>query len=304
MHISIFGFDPSRAAASPTSLDTIRAQIERANRQGFSGYWLPQVTGLEALTVLAATGSGVDMPMGVTGVPVYTRHPVALAQQALTVNKALDGNLTLGVGASHRAVVERVWGRSFDRPVSYMAEYLEILLLLLEEREAYMKGKRVVMRGELDIEGPSCPVMIAALGPLMLELAGKAAAGTITWMTGLKTIRDFTVPTINDAAEAAGRNAPKVVVGLPVCVTDDIEGARERATALLGKEERAPSFKNMLDREGLSGAGEICVIGSEDHVSEMLAGYFAAGATSILAAPTGSDDEIERTWEHLAALAT
>ncbi len=302
MEISIFGVDLSRNAASATSLDTIRAQIERASHQGFSGYWLPQAAGLDALTVLAAVGSGVDMPMGVAVVPVYTRHPVALAQQALTVNKALNGNLTLGVGASHRVFVERVWGQSFDRPVSYMAEYLEILLLLLEERQAYMRGKRVVMRGDLDIEGPACPVMIAALGPRMLELAGRAAAGTVTWMAGLKTIRDFVVPTIKDAAESAGRSAPDVVVGLPVCVTDDIEGARGRATALLSKEEQASSYKNMLDREGLSGAGEICVIGSEDEVSEKLAAFFTAGATSILAAPIGTGDEIERTWEALAAL--
>lgn len=302
MEISIFDVDPSRAAASATSLDTIRARIQRADHQGISGYWLPQAAGLDALTVLAAAGSGVDLPMGVAVVPVYTRHPVALAQQALTANKALDGNLTLGVGASHRVFVERVWGQSFDRPVYYMAEYLEILQLLLEDRQAYMKGKRLVMRGELDIEGPACPVMIAALGSRMLELAGRAAAGTVTWMAGPKTIRDFIAPTINEAAAAAGRDAPEVAVGLPVCVTDDIEGARARATELLSKEEQASSYKNMLDREGLSGAGEICIIGNEDHVSERLAAFFSAGATSILAAPTGTGDEIERTWELLASL--
>lgn len=302
MQISIFGVDPSRPAASATSLDAIRAQIERADGQGFSGYWLPQATGMDALTVLAAAGSGADMPMGVAVVPVYTRHPVALAQQALTVNKALDGNLTLGVGASHRVFVERVWGQSFDRPVDYMAEYLEILQLLLEERQAYMRGKRLVMRGELDIEGPACPVMVAALGPRMLELAGKAAAGTITWMAGPKTIHDFVAPTINDAAEAAGRRAPEVLAGLPVCVTDDIDGARARATALLSKEEQASSYKKMLDREGLSGAGEICIIGSEGQVADRLGAFVEAGATGILAAPTGTAEEVERTWVALEAL--
>ena len=194
MEISIFGVDPSRAAASTTSLDTIRAQIQRADRQGFSGYWLPQATGLDSMTALAATASGADIPVGVAVVPVYTPHPVALAQQALTANEALDGRLTLGVGSSHRVFVERVWGLSFDNPVSYMAEYLEILLLLLNERQAYMRGRRLVMRGQLDLDGPACPVMIAALGPRMLELAGRMAAGTITWMAGPKTIRDFIAP--------------------------------------------------------------------------------------------------------------
>jgi F420-dependent oxidoreductase-like protein len=240
--------------------------------------------------------------MGVAVIPIYTRHPVAMAQQALTVNKVLNGNLALGVGASHRVFVERVWGGSFDQPVSYMAEYLEILLLLLEERRAYMRGKRIVMRGELDIEGSACPVMVAALGPRMLELAGRVAAGTITWMAGLRTIKEFTAPAINEAAAAAGRSAPNVVVGLPVCVTDDIDGARARATDLLSKEEQASSYKKLLDREGLSGAGEMCIIGSEASVADQLAAFLEAGATSILAAPTGTSEEIERTWELLASL--
>ena len=257
---------------------------------------------MDALTTLAAAGSGVDLPMGVAVVPVYTRHPVALAQQALTVNKALGGNLTLGVGASHQVLVERVWGESFDHPVTYMAEYLEILQLLLEERQAYMKGKRLVMRGELDIDGPACPVMIAALGPRMLELAGSAAAGTVTWMAGPKTIRDFIAPTIKAAAAAAGRGAPEVAVGVPVCVTDDVERARARAVEMLRKEEQASSYKRMLDREGVSSGGEICIVGNEDHVSEALAALFTAGATSVLAVPLGTGDEIERTWELLAAL--
>ena len=304
MEISIFGLDLSRDAAAETCLDTIRAQIERASREGLRGYWLPQAIGLDALTALAAVGRGVDMPLGAGVVPVYTRHPVVMAQQALTLNKALAGNLILGLGTSHRAFVERVWGQSFDRPADYMAEYVEILLLLLEERQAYVKGKRVVMRGELDIDGPACEVMIAALGPRMLELAGRMAAGTVTWMAGLKTIRDFTVPTINEAAAAAGRSAPTVAVGLPVCVTDDIAGANARATAMLGKEEQAASYKNMLDREGLSSAGEICIVGNEDRVSQQLAAFFAAGATTVLAAPIGTDDEIERTWELLALLSS
>ena len=303
MEISIFDVDPSRAAASTTSLDTIRARIQRAARHGFSGYWLPQATGLDALTALAAAGTGVDLPMGTAVVPVYNRHPVALAQQALTTNQALGGNLTLGVGASHRVFVERIWGQSFDRAVDYVAEYLEILQLLLEERKAYMKGKRLIMRGELDVEGPACPVLVAALGPRMLKLAGTAAAGTVTWMAGPKTVRDFVAPTINEAAAIAGRNAPAVAVGLPVCVTDDLDGARARAAVLLDKEAQASSYKHMLDREGLSSAGEICVLGNEDHVSEKLAAVFTAGATAVLAAPIGADDEIERTWDLLASLA-
>lgn len=302
MNIAMCGMDLYRNGGCPESLDTIREHVQRAHSGGFNGYWLPQTNSMDALTILASVGSGVDVPMGVAVVPVYTRHPVALAQQALTVNKALNGNLTLGVGASDRFIVERVWGQSFDRPVAYMSEYLEILLLLLEEREAYMRGKRVFMRGELDIEGPACSVIMAALGPRMLELAGRVAAGAMTWMTGPKTIRDFTVPTINKAAEAAERDAPEVIVSLPVCVTDDAEGAKALANELLAKWEQAPACRDMLDREGLSSAGDICVIGNEDQVAERLAVFFAAGATKVVVVPAGTDEEIERTWEAMAAL--
>ena len=136
-----------------------------------------------------------------------------------------------------------------------MAEYLDVLIPLLEERRAFARGERASMRGELDIDAPACPVLVAALGPRMLELAGRAAAGTITWMVGLDTIRDLTAPTINEAAAAAGRDAPEVVVGLPVCVSDDLERARGRAANAFRMYGKMPSYRAMLDREGLDSPG-------------------------------------------------
>ena len=294
MDISIIGFDHS--------LEAMRENIERTSQQGFSGYWTPNALGYDALTALAVAGSGVNMRLGTAVVPVHPRHPVALAQQALTVNRILDGNLSLGVGVSHRLFVERSWGLSFDRPVAYMAEYLDVLVPLLEERRAFARGERVSMRGELDIDAPACPVLVAALGPRMLALAGRAAAGTITWMVGVNTIRNLTAPTLNEAAALAGRNAPEIVVGLPVCVSDDLEGARARAVNTFNMYGRMPSYRAMLDREGLNSPGDLCVVGSESQVAEQIAAYFEAGATSIAASPTGTPEEVERTRACLAAL--
>lgn len=294
MDISILAFD--------ASLEGIAENIRRTNREGFSGCWIPNATGHDALTALAAVGSGVNMRLGPAVVPVHPRHPAALAQQALTVNQVLGGNLALGVGLSHRLFVERVWGLSFARPVAYMAEYLDVLVPLLEERRAFARGERVSMRGELDIDAPACPVLVAALGPRMLELAGRAAAGTITWMVGVDTIRNLTSPTINEAAAAAGRDAPEVVVGLPVCVSDDLEGARGRAANAFRMYGKMPSYRAMLDREGLDSPGDLCVIGSEGQVAEKMAAFFEAGATSIAVSPTGTPEEVERTRECLAAL--
>ena len=294
MDISIFGFD--------RSLEAISANISRTAQEGFSGYWTPNGRSCDALTALAVAGTGADIRLGTAVVPVHPRHPAALAQQALTANAALGGRLALGVGVAHRFFVEGTWGLSFDRPVAYLAEYLEALLPLLSERTASVAGERVSMHGELAIDAPPCPVLVAALGPRMLELAGRLTSGTITWMVGARTIRDLTAPTIIAAAAAAGRDAPEVVAGLPVCVTANVADARVRAARSLRVYGDLPSYRTMLDREGLDDPAEMCVMGSEEQVAEQLAGYFEAGATSVAAAPTGNPDEIERTRACLADL--
>ena len=138
----------------------------------------------------------------------------------------------------------------------------------------------------------------------MLELAGRLTSGTITWMVGVKTMRELTAPVINEAAAAAGRDAPEVVAGLPVCVTDDEPDARARVAHSLRMYGNLPSYRAMLDREGLDGPGDVCVIGTEEQVAAQLAGYFEAGATSVAAAPTGNPEEVERTRACLASLLT
>ena len=296
MDISIFGFD--------RSLDAIRANVARTDREGFSGYWVTNGRSCDALTALAVTGAGAGIRLGTAVVPVHPRHPAALAQQALTANLALEGRLVLGVGVAHRFFVEGTWGLSFDRPVAYLSEYLDALLPLLSERRASVAGERVTMNGELALDAPPCPVFVAALGPRMLELAGRLTSGTITWMVGVKTVRELTAPVITEAAAAAGRAAPEVVVGVPVCVTDNEPDARARAAHSLRMYGDLPSYRAMLDREGLDGPGDVCVMGTEEQVAEHLAGYFAAGATSVAAAPTGSPDEVERTRACLASLLT
>ena len=296
MDISIFGFD--------RSLEAIRSNIARTDREGFSCYWVVNGRSCDGLTALAVAGADAGIRLGTAVVPVHPRHPAALAQQALTANSALEGRLVLGVGVAHRFSVEGTWGLSFERPVAYLAEYLDALLPLLSGRKASVTGERVTMNGELALDAPPCPVFVAALGPRMLELAGRLTSGTITWMVGVKTIRELTAPVINEAAEAAGRGAPEVVAGVPVCVTDNAGDARARAAHSLRMYGDLPSYRAMLDREGLGGPGDMCVIGAEEQVAERLAGYFEAGATSIAAAPLGRPEEVERTRACLASLLT
>lgn len=294
MDIAILGFD--------RALEDISANIARTEKEGFSGYWVPNGRGSDALTALAVAGASATIRLGTAVVPIHPRHPIALAQHALTVNKIVGGRLALGLGVSHRPMVEDSWGLSFERPVTYLAEYLEALLPLLADQQVALDGERVSVHAAIDIDAPSCPVFLAALGPRMLELAGRLTAGTVTWMVGLETVRTLTAPTINAAAEAAGRDAPEIVVGLPVTVTDDVATAREKAGESLQIYGTLPSYRAMLDREGLAGPADLCVVGSEDEVAESLGAFIDAGATCIAASPTGTDEERERTRACLASL--
>jgi F420-dependent oxidoreductase-like protein len=263
-----------------------------------------QIFGYDALTLLAVVGQqvpGIELTTAV--VPTYPRHPIMLAAQALTVQAVTDGRLSLGVGLSHKVVIEGVYGYSFDQPVRHMREYLQALVPLLHGESVAVRGESVTATGgPLDTKAPAPDVMVAALGQAMLELAGSLADGTATWMTGPRTIADHTVPTITTAAEAAGRKPPRVSVGLPVCVTADADAAREQAAKIYSIYGHLPSYQAMLEREGASGPADVAVVGDEDTVAQHLATFAEAGATEFMAAIFGSGDDRTRTFDLLAEL--
>lgn len=264
-----------------------------------------QIFGYDALTLLAVVGAAVPGIELVTAVvPTYPRHPIALAAQALTV-QAVTGRLTLGVGLSHQVVVEGVYGLSYDRPARHMREYLSILGPLLRGEQAAFEGEtmRVTTMGPLDVDAPAPPVLVAAMGPVMLRLAGSLADGTSTWMTGPATVGAHITPTVTAAAEAAGRPRPRVAVGLPVCVTAEVDAARARADKVFAVYGRLPSYRAMLDREGAAGPGDVAVVGDEESVAAQLRGLADVGATECTAAPYGTAEERDRTVALVTALA-
>jgi 5,10-methylenetetrahydromethanopterin reductase len=274
----------------------LRRRIARAKTDGLASAWLPNILGIDALTALAVAGRDIDIEVGVGVVPTYPRHPGTLAQQALTAQAALDGRLTLGVGLSHKVIVEQMFGLSFDRPVQHMKDYLSVLLALLEHGTASFDGEAGPAQLAISTPRPHpVPVLIAALGPRMLELAGARTEGTVLAMTGLVTIRTHIAPTLRRAAEEAGRPAPRIVSETPVCVTDDVDSARERAAKIYAIYGHLPSYRAMLDREGAAGPADIAIIGDEDTVRAQIEVYAQAGVTDFAAGEFGKGTDAERT---------
>jgi F420-dependent oxidoreductase-like protein len=286
------------------SVDEYLAAARAAAEAGLHHWWLPQILSLDALTVLGVVAREVpDIGLGTGVVPSWPRHPVVMAQSALTTSALSGGRLTLGLGLSHQLVIEGMFGIPWGQPVRHLREYLEVLMPLLIDRQVSFQGEIYRVQVQLTIEAPAPPVLIAALGPKMLDLAGSRTDGTITWMTGARTLADHTVPRLRAAAEAAGRPEPRVVAGFPVCVTDDPDAARARAAKVFAIYGQLPSYRAMLDREGVAGPEGIAVVGDEKEVEGQLAVVEEAGATDLVATPFGRPEEQQRTMALLSSLA-
>lgn len=285
--------------------EEVVGQAAKLHAAGIEVAWTSQIFGIDALTTLAVIGREVpDIGLGTAVVPTYPRNPVMLAAQALTVQAATVGRLTLGIGLSHQVVIENVFGQSFEKPARHMREYLSILMPALEGEQVSFAGEtmRASTFGPLAIDAPAPPVLVAALGTTMLGLAGRHASGTITWMTGPDTIESHIVPVIRAAAADAGRPTPQVGVGLPVCVTTDEAAARAKAAEQFSIYGQLPSYRAMLDREGAAGPADVAIVGSEQEVADQVRHLAEIGCTDFCGAPFGSGDEVKATIGVLAGL--
>jgi 5,10-methylenetetrahydromethanopterin reductase len=280
------------AHARGMTFEEIAGNVEADRAAGYSSVWFSDGVGMDPLTLIGAVGQRVPgIELGTAVVRTLPRHPMILAQQALTVNALSVGRLTLGIGPSHKPAVESGWGLPFDKPIADMRDYLSILGPLVAGRAVDYDGERHSAHGELRIDGGAgLPVLVAALGPQMLRLTGRMAGGTVTAMAGPRTLTRFICPTIREAAERAGRPEPRVVSTLSLCVTDDPATARQRALRGVQAMASMPSYAALLEREG----GPPLLAGSEDDLDEALAGLAAAGVTDLLPmsiAKRGTDDE-------------
>ena len=288
-----------------STADSVLDEAEFAGRIGAETYWLAQVWRMDSMTLIPslAARSGPDLKFGTSIVASYLRHPVTLASQALTANLLVDGRFTLGVGLSHNFIIEGMFDIPFDRPLRHLGEYLDILVPALEQKPIDAHGDSVSYHGVIDVPGAPVPdLMLAALGPQMLRLCGSRTGGTITWMMGANSIAEFVIPTIHDAAERAGRPAPRVVVLVPVWITDDAASARAQTAENLAIYGQAPSYRSALDREGLAGPEDYAIIGSEDDAREQLARYDLPGVTEIGIQVLAGGEHRDRTREFITTL--
>jgi F420-dependent oxidoreductase-like protein len=298
MRIGIFG------GTGRASVDEVVDAARETEQDGFASYALPQIFGLDALGMLAVIGREVPRIELMTGVvPTYSRHPLTMAQQALTAQAASGGRFSLGIGLSHQMVIENMFGLSFDKPLRHMREYLAALMPLLRAGKADADGETISTHAALDVpELPEVPVLVAALGPKMLELAGTVADGTVTWMTGPATLADHTVPTITEAAKRAGRPAPRIVTSLPISLTADVDGARTRAAADFQVYGFLPSYRAMLDREGAAGPADVAIVGDESTLRAGVTRLADAGVTDFVASVFGARDDRAATRELLQSM--
>lgn len=288
-------------AVGAASIDSTVAALTEMRDEGFRRIWMAQMPADgDLLTVLAVAMREVDgIEVGSAVLPIQNQHPMLMAQRALTLNKIAGGRFILGLGMTHQVVTEGMWGIPYDKPVRRMREYLDALQPLLAGEEVNAVGETVTAQGALQIpDAPAPQVYLAALGPQMLKLCGRRTAGTLTWMCGPKTLGEHVGPVLREAAAEAGRPAGsvRVVAGLPIAVTDDVDGARAQAAEQFGTYGYLPAYRAMLDREGYAMPEDAAIIGDEQAVSDRLDELAAAGVDEFSAVVLdGSADVRKRT---------
>lgn len=299
-----------------TKVDRLRADARWAEEAGFASIWVPQIPDeLDALT--GATLVGLEttrIEIGTAVIPVQPRHPIALAQQALSVQAVLQGRLALGLGVSHHWIIDEMLGLPYERPAATMRAHLDVLdQALAGPGRVDVDNELFRVHMPLDVTDVTpTPVLIAALGPVMLRIAGERTDGTILWMADERAVGSHVVPHLTRAAESTGRPAPRIVAGIPVCVCgdDEVDVAVARTNRVLSEAEVSPNYQKLLDLGDARTVGDLLAAGSESTVEKRLRSFADAGVTdlSIRVVPIGdSRDELiasrDRTRTYLASLA-
>jgi F420-dependent oxidoreductase-like protein len=290
------------------------ADARAAEVAGFTSIWVPQIPNdFDALTAVALMGRATSrVELGTAVMPVQTRHPIAMAQQALSTQAVCEGRFTLGLGPSHHWIVQDMLGLPYERPAAMVRDYVEVLNAAVGgPGPVDVQNDTYCVHNPLDITDITpTPILLAALAPMMLRVAGEHASGTILWMADERAIGDHIAPVVTKAANEVGRPSPRIVAGIPValCASDEVEKARDRANRVLGHAEYSPNYERLLERGDAADVGDLLAAGDESAVVDRLRSFRDAGATdlSFRVLPLGLDREarIESRRRTEAFLAT
>jgi F420-dependent oxidoreductase-like protein len=292
MRIGLTGFG--------TSVEQVVRQAERAEADGFAAIWYPSAVLGDPLVAMALAGRATTgIELGTAVLPSYFCHPVLQAGRAAGAAAAIGpGRFTLGIGPSHRPVIEDRYGMSFATPGRHTEEYLRVLAPLLRGEAVDVRGEQFRVRAEAPVAlaGATVPVLVGALGPRLLRVAGELADGTILWMANARAIAEHVAPRLRKAAAAAGRPDPRIVAGLPVAVHDDVAEARAEAARVYAVYGTLPNYQRILAHGGVEGPADAVVVGDEEAVAAQLRALVEAGATDVWAAPfpVGEDRSASR----------
>ena len=291
------------------------ADAVAAERAGFTSFWVPQIPGyLDALTLSALMGQATErIEIGTSVLPIQTRHPVAMAQEVLSVQAACEGRFTLGLGASHHWIVEDQLGLTYEKPARLMRNTLEVLNAAFSgPGPVDVENESFRVHSPMDVTDLDTRVLVAALAPVMLGVAGRQASGTILWMADEQTIGGHIVPRLSKAAIEAGRPDPRVVAGVPValCAASQVESVRELSNEVLGHAHYSPNYQRLLEHGKAKDVCDVMAAGDEASITERLRSYRDAGVTDLAARvlPYGDDaaaraESKRRTLDFLETLA-
>jgi F420-dependent oxidoreductase-like protein len=289
-----------------STVDRLIDQAQKAEADGFTSMWYAGAVAGDPLVAMAVVGhSTKDIELGTSVLQTYTAHPTLMANRAATVAAAMGRPaLTLGVGPSHQPVIEGMHGLDYSHPGRHTEEYLQILSALLRGEAVSFSGEdfRVNTGAPALPDDRPIPVLVAALGPRLLRVAGTYTDGTITWMANAAAVESHVAPRLRAAAEAAGRPAPRIVVGLPIAVHDDVDEAREVAAKQFAIYGQLPNYQRILEHGGASSPAEAAIVGDEGAVAAQLEALTAAGATDIWAAPYPVGDDRKASAARTRAL--
>ena len=302
---------------SARKVSRMLADIDWAESAGLDSAWIPQIPNdFDALVAVALMGMRTHrIELGTAVVPLQAQHPIALARQALSVQAATGGRLVLGVGPSHHWIVDDMLGIPYERPAAYTRDYLDVLAAAFANPGPVdVENDTFRVHNPLDLNPVApLPVLVAALGPVMLTIAGEHADGTVLWMADERAVAEHVVPRITKAADNAGRPAPRIIAGIPVCLcgAGEVDAARERANRILGEAEVSPNYQRLLGYGDAKDVGDICAAGDSEQILTRFRSFADAGVTdlSVRLLPIGDNrDELvaskRRTREMIAALAT